>query len=235
MKKKIFILFILLLLTGCKAKYNLKLNFGGNITESGTIYINSSLLGKGEYPSDYHDFLDKVVQDYKLNNIKQKLSFNNDTYFGYDFYKRYRNKDEYANYSSVINVLFNGLTITENDHYVTWNTGNSNKIANFHKPTADVQTVVETIEINISLPYQVVRHNATRVDQETNTYTWVLLSNNTNKGINLEYRDNVLFTNNPAFLLKFVSPYVYIAASLVLIILVAALIIRNKAQYRNRI
>jgi len=235
MKKKILFLLILLLLTGCKANYNLKINFGGNVVETGTIYLNSNLLGKGKYPSEYKEFLNQISNDYYLNNYRKKFSFNKNGYFGYNIYSRYHNVTSYANQSPAIKALFTGLITDKSDHYVVLKTTEENKISNYHNVIGDIQTIVEAIEINISLPYRVVKHNATNVDTNTNTYTWKFYSNTTNKGINLEYRDNELFTYNPVFLLEFVSPYIYITVALAIILLIIISAFRSRARYVDKL
>ncbi len=236
MKKKIFILLILVLLTGCKAKYNLQINFGGNYIETGTVSFNSTLLGKGGYSSKYLEFLSQAGKDYNFSWITKKLPFNNGNYFGYDFYQRYPNASRYSNQSPALKAIFNSLSIEEEDNYVKLHTRGFNATSSYHKPSGDFPTTVEGIEINVALPYKVVKHNATSVDANTNTYTWTFNSSTPDtKGIILEYRSNELYTKNPAYLFKFVSPYIYITAILIIVILFVASSIKTRARFRNRI
>ena len=235
MKRKLIILFILLLLTGCKAKYNLQINFGGNVIESGKIYFDSSLLGKGEYPSNSNDFLKKMGTDYRFSWIKKKLPFKENSYFGYNFYQRYHNGISYANQSPAIKVLFNKLSVTEDNHHVKWSTEGTNKISDYHHLNNDVSTNVEVIEISISLPFKVINNNANVINKDTNTYTWRFYPNIENKNIVLEYLDNELFTYNPAYLFNYVSIYVYIMLFLLIIVLIVAVALKSKADGRNRL
>ena len=236
MNKKIIILLFLLLLTGCKARYNLQINFGGNYVETGTVSFNSSLLGKGGYSSKDSEFLNQLGKKYNFNWITKKLRFNNGNYFGYDFYQRYRNVSSYSNQSPALKSIFNSVSIDDNNHYVKLNTRGFNNTSKYHNPTSDFPTIVEGIEVNITLPYKVVRNNANSVNTETNTYTWIFNSSTPDtKGINLEYQDNVLYTYNPVYLFKFVSPYVYISILLILIALIVISSVRTKARFRNRI
>ena len=73
MKKKIFILLLLLLLTGCKANYNLQFNFGGSVIESGKVYFDSSLKGKNGYSTNTNDFLVQILQENDASNYKTKI------------------------------------------------------------------------------------------------------------------------------------------------------------------
>ena len=224
------------MLTGCKAKYNLQINFGGNFVETGTVYFNSNLLGKGDFPTNRGDFLDKLVEKYDFEWINKKVSFDEGNYFGYKFYHRYPNAGAYGGRSPALKTIFNSISVEENNHYVKLNSLGYNNTSSYHQPTADVPTTIEEIEINISLPYRVVKHNASYVDADTNTYTWTFNSQTPNTtSINLEYRNNELYTYNPAYLLKFVSPYVYIALILIIVILVIAANARTKSRLRNRI
>ena len=199
MKKKIFILFVLVLLTGCKAKYNLQINFGGNFIETGTIYFNNSLLGKGEFPSEKKEFLKYLGTKYNYNWINKKLPFSNNTYFGYDYYQRYIDVYTYSSQSPSLKALFGGMSVDSDNHHVKLRIG-GNKISEYNKPFGDIQMVVEGIEVSVSLPYKVVTSNATSTNKDTNTYTWTFNANSSSSaGIVLEYIDNEvnehLFTN----------------------------------------
>ena len=88
----------------------------------------------------------------------------------------------------------------------------------------------------MSLPYKVTKHNANSVDTNSNTYTWFFNSATpSDKGINLEYMDNEVYTYNPLYLFKFVSPYIYISILLVIIILIVIGSVRTRSRFRNRI
>ena len=234
MKKKIFILLILLLLTGCKAQYNLQINFGGNVIETSNIYLNSNLVGRGGYSSDRKEFLDQVAENYKFYVLKKKLKFDEGGYLGYKTYQRYRNLELFADRSPAISNLYDGLSVTESDNLVVIKSVGSNKISEYHNLTGDIPSVVEKVEISISLPYKVVRNNANHVDADTNTYTWDFSADKFGE-IDLEYLSNELFTTNPTYLFRFVSPYIYITAGLILIVLIVFLSVKNKFRLANKI
>lgn len=232
--KKTLILIFLLLLTGCKAKYDLKLNFDGTIAESGTIYINSNLLGKNGYPAETDEFLKQVASEYGFSNYRSKRSFNDSNYFGYHFSHKYSNINYYLSQSPAIKNLFGRLSVEEKEHYVIFKTSGGNKISTYHDLKKDTPTVVENISISITLPYKVVKHNATRVDNSTNTYTWIF--NGTSNGdIDLEYRDNEIYTIDILNLFKFISWYIYAIVLLVIVGLIVYFNARNQSKFRNRI
>ena len=235
MWKKLFILLVLLFLTGCKANYNLQINFSGNYVESGTIYFNKDLLGKGNFPSDEKEFLKEIGQQYRFDWLKSKKYFSVGNYFGYEFSHVYKNYNNYSHNSPVFRNIFGGLSIVENDHYVKMNTAN-NYISNFQNKSGDISTIVEGVEISITLPYKVVDHNANSVNAETNTYKWILNGNSSNdKNIKLSYRDNELYTYNPIYLVRFVEIQIWIFISLVVLLLIVLASIKAKSRSVNKI
>ena len=234
MKKKIFVLVALLLLTGCKAKYDLQINFGGNVIETSSIYLNNSMVGRNGYSTNKDEFLDQIAEKYEFNLMNKKLKFKEEYYLGYNTYQRYNSVITYAKNSPAIEVLYDNLSVTEDNDKVTIKTVGNNKIQEYNNSTSDSLTTVETIEINISLPYKVTKCNASRINKDTNTYTWVF-NGNSRGGIELEYRTDEWFTTNLLYLMKFVSIYVYISIFLVLTLLIIFLVARNKARRVNKI
>lgn len=235
MKKKIWILLLVLLLTGCKADYNLKINFGGNVIESGSIYIDSNLLGKGNNSSDYKEYLTQILKKYGADVYRTKIKFKSGNYIGFHFYHRYTNLNGYINQTPVTNILYNNILSENNDGYVTIRSSEQSKIAEYHNLISDIPTNVEGIKVSISLPYKVVKHNATNIDAVNNKYTWILMSGMANDNIILDYRDTELYTTNPLYLARFVSPYVYISIGLIVVVLIMTAIIKNKLNYTNKL
>lgn len=235
MKKKILILLLILLLTGCKADYNLKINFGGNVVESGSIYIDSNLLGKGTNPSNYDEYLNQQLKKYGAEVYRTKIKFKSGNYMGFHFYHRYNNVSGYADQTFVTNILYDYIRSENNNGYVTLHSAEKSKLSEFHNLTSDIPTRVEGIEVSISLPYKVVKNNATRVDLDNNEYTWTLTPGMASDNIILEYRENQLYTTNPLYLARFVSVYVYIFIGLILLTLIAIAIIRSKLSYMNKL
>lgn len=235
MKKKILFLFLVLLLTGCKADYNLKINLGGNVIESGSIYIESSLLGKGNNSSDYNVFLEDLLKKSGADVYRTTMKIKKSNYVGVLFYHRYNSLSGYTNLTPAIRLLYDSVYDTNTNGYVQIHSSDKSKISEYHNPTSDVPSRVEGFEISISLPYKVVKNNATKVDSVNNTYTWVLLPGMSNDNIILEYRENEFYTTNPLYLARFVDLYIYIAIALVLIILLVIAMIKSKLPYVNKL
>lgn len=232
MKKKIFILLLLLLLTGCKANYNLQFNFGGSVIESGKVYFDSSLKGKNGYSTNTDDFLAQILKDNNASNYKTKIKFESGNYVGYSFYHRYRGINYYNGNSPLLKSLYGYLNVTNTDGYVKIEANNSN-LANYNNPTSDNPTRVESIELTISLPYKVIKNNATRVNASKNEYTWYLTPGG-NDYINLEYRTTSLYSNNPLDLMRFVNIYIYIFIVLLIVAISFGVYFRNRAMMRDK-
>ena len=234
MKKKIFILLALILLTGCKAKYNLQINFGGNVIETSNVYLNNSLVGRNGYSSNKDEFLDEIAEKYNFNMMPKKMKFKEGNYLGYKTYRRYNNISIFSRTSPAIAILYDSLSVTEENNRVIIKTIGDSKIPEYHNPSSDNFTAVEAIEINITLPYKVTKVNTARIDTETNTFTWVF-NGNSREGINLEYRTDEWYTTNPLYLMKFVSIYVYISIFLILTLIIIILVVQSKFRSVNKI
>ena len=232
--KKTLLLFIILLLTGCRAQYNLKLNFNGTVIEDGSVYINTNLLGKEGYSNDAKEFLDEIASQNNFSNYISKKKIIESDYVGYSFSHKYKDIKFYSNNSPVVRTLFGGLSVKTIDHYTILKTYGRNKMSDYHNLKKDTPTIVENISVSITLPYRVVKHNATRVDTTSNTYTWVF-NGNTCYDIDLEYRDNELYSMDLLNLLKFVGWYVYVTIALVIAGLIVILKIKSLSNIRNKI
>lgn len=235
MKKKLLILLLLLLLTGCKANYNLKINFGGNVIENGSIYLDSNLLGKGGNSADYKEYLDNLLREKKASIYRNKIMVKKSNYIGILFYHRYRTFNNYITETPATKLLYDYINQTNIDGYVKINSSSRSKINDYHNITGDLPTHVDGFEISISLPYKVIKTNATKINSETNTYTWLLTPGLADDSINLEYRESELYTNNPLYLMRFVNIYIYITGAMVIILLIISLIIKNKFRRINRL
>ena len=235
MKKKILFLLILILLTGCKADYNLKINLGGNVIESGSIYIDAALLGKGDNSSDYKVFLDELLEKYGASAYRTKFKFKQTNYVGVRFNHRYTSISGYTNQTPAIPLLYNFVSDQNEEGHVKINSASKSKIGEYHNLIGDIPTRVEGIEVSITLPYKVTKHNAARVDSLNNEYIWILTPGMANDQIVLEYNENQLYSNNPLDLLRFVDIYIYIMIALVLIIAIGIAMIKSKITYMNRL
>lgn len=182
--KKILILFVLLfLITGCEATYNLSINnlglneelLVGTDTSSEVIetYDGNSLVNllnkyNNDYISVYYDDTNPYykVDNYQTNNI-----------YGLKLNHNFRITDYYR--SSMVKKAFKEFNIAVNNDIITMKT--SDKCLLF-----DEYANLNTLQINITLDYDIIYSNADYVSG--NVYTWnINRENYKSHGISIIY------------------------------------------------
>lgn len=183
MKKKLFILIILLLsLTGCKVEYKLNLDNKLNLDENIEL-ISTSEEDKEKFDSfdlyipidknvPYIAFQEKIEETeyYKTKKNSSKITFKN-SYSNQDY-------EKYIN-SYIANSAYDYVSITSinNEDLVL---SSSKKFYLFDKFEN-----LEEVKITISTTYKVIEHNADEVNNHD--YKWIINKENAdNKGIFLE-------------------------------------------------
>lgn len=179
MKKMTFIILSLMLLTGCTASYNLRVdndNFSENINSSFN-YKNlsieelSTLSSFDHYDTDafYKDSDEKLNKSITYDGNKANININ------YDY-----TKDNFDN-SYLINNCFDGHVFLYDDNYYY-----IELIGDFSCQYAS------SIDINIITDYMVVDTNAVK---KKNKYTWTLTDDN-NKDVNMYIKINKHIAND---------------------------------------
>lgn len=220
MKKKIFILFIIVMLsTGCSVNYNIIVDKNFNITEKMDIVEkNSSFDIQYDNPKagveDIFQNIDKSlkykIDDYKINrginsiNFNIKNNYSDETEYNNSIILKnlngkveiYKNTDSNKN-TSVFQVMIN---------YDFFDLINTNKYSNIG---------IDDMNVNITFPYKVVSSNADFVKE--NVYTWNIKKNIKSRSFYIEYNENELQKKG--------INIVWIIVILVLIVLVFLIII----------
>ena len=197
--KKILILLVCLLLTGCNVTYNV------NITDELKITEEAIIRGDEELYSAYfrtsrnkvlNEFLDIYGDTLRENNYEYNLIKGENPYV--NLKHSYNNINEYLNSSKLFNGYFDRI-----DYKVD---GNKIKIETigFHYNIADdpERFYVNNVDIAINLPFKVINHNATMVDENTNTYYYNLSSKAENFKIMLEFDSSTKFNPNMKTIIK---------------------------------
>lgn len=171
MKKIVFLLLSIILITGCSVKYNLTIN------EDLTIEETAKLTGTNEFFANYYKTTKKNVIKTMLETYQDTLSEN-----GYD-YKLIEDKTPYVNVTKKHNSIgdFSKNSVLFNDYFdevkYTEN-GNIKKLEtvgfNPNNPDNPERFDIKELEIVITCPYKVNNHNAQKVNAGTNTYYYAL-------------------------------------------------------------
>lgn len=219
MKKKILILLIPFLLTGC-ASVNYELDIDKNINVSEKVKITAT----SDFFNIYYKNLpitivkefynDSDIQN-KLNNnnYKHEINQKNTKYPEVIVSKEYKSLEEYSQNTIFKNQVFENVIITTNDNLITLQT------VNFKKYTTDDDSdsyPVSKLAISIKSPYVVVENNADKHDKKTNAYIWLVDSSTENKEIKITFDKNKIYIYN---IIMYISLFVIILIILTMIII----------------
>lgn len=219
MKKKILILLIPFLLTGC-ASVNYELNIDKNINVSEKVKITAT----SDFFNIYYKNLpitivkefynDSEIQN-KLNknNYKHEINQENTKYPEVIVSKEYKSLEEYSQNTIFKNQAFENVIITTNDNLITLQT------VNFKKYTTDNDSdsyPISKLVISIKSPYVVVENNADKHDKKTNAYIWLVDSSTENKEIKITFDKNKIYIYN---IIMYISLFVIILIILTMIII----------------
>ena len=164
MKKIILLILLVLLLTGCKATYNI--SFDKNINESIKIYTSNTNI--------------ETANKETVNKVSEEL-YNFE--YGYEYYKKekyyegnntgynYTNKFDYEDYNmyTELQKCYDDFNYSNDDNTVSLST--SEQFTCF-----DYYPEIEEVTINMTSQYNITSSNADKVDG--NTYTWIINKDN---------------------------------------------------------
>lgn len=185
--KYLCLIFSCFLFTGCTAEYNLNILDNFTITENISIsdgetkYSPSNMISSVE--NDYGTFYDiyplgdgYYCVDESCKNIVYAYGFAaNRTY----------EKLNLISSSSVINEYFGTVSITNNGNIYTLTATPGNQLVALLTDVNYVKAALDTLEVNVSVPYKVTSHNADNV--QSNIYTWKYNAKNSTKKIELSF------------------------------------------------
>ena len=225
--KKITILMILLLLTGC-AKVEYKLNISKKINVTEELFIT----GTDEYFKLFYMNLPKTIveETYNSENIEllksngyfTQIVYNRGRYPEVNIRKKYNNLDEYATKTLFKGQAFEDVLVKTNDNLVTIKT---EKFIPYIEDQTDSGFPISNLSINIKLPFVVTKSNADKVDKSTNTYTWKIDEKTENKEINITFDKNKIYIYNISW---------YISLVIIIILAIIATIYIIKTIKKNK-
>ena len=212
MKKKILILLIILLLTGCKATYNI--NFDDNkIYDEIEIYENSSTINTAN--KEQEEEINSLILDWENGyDHYQRELYATDKITGYKYTYDF-NYDEYDAMSQ-LRKCYDDFDFTYNSNNIKLTTSNEFLCGTYYP-------ITEEIIINITSKYKITS-NAD--ENENNKHTWIINKNNyKNHPIELTINKNIDYEDiSKEHKLSFKQIFVYI----IFISLIVILIIRKR-------
>ena len=173
--KKIFIFFVILLLTGCNVQYDLTITNKEEVREKFYVFIDNNTIDNSNMSKD--EYLDYYSNLYLQNSGYENYKV--DTKKGKDISsfivtRNYENLNDYITSVSFKNMFYNA-TIERIGNYTSFETSKNQfleSIKNNEIVSEDMKK--NTYTINIKFYNQVVNHNADEVDEKNNIYTWIV-------------------------------------------------------------
>ncbi len=195
MKKIFILLFGILLLTGCSANYNLTVDQSLSVRENIDIIgddrfkMNSSYTIDTMYDTILNTYSNNIDKN-KINNVEKYLNNNN---LSVKINNNYSNLDELSKSYYASLIYSNNFKINTNENIITLSSDNiMNNLWIFMTDMED-DPLIKNLNINIKVPYIVTNHNADKVDEKNNTYTWEYNFQTTNKIINISFDKNNIY------------------------------------------
>lgn len=180
MKKLIILVIALLFLSGCEIKYDLVITDKEEIKENIYVYIPNENIA--EYNMSVPEFLDYYSNVYLENEGYENFEVTSKEGKNVSYIKATRNYsslDEYKNSYSFKN-LFNTAVIERVGNYVSFTTSENMFLQSIkNNELVEMSEADKTYEINIKFYNEVANHNADKVDEKNNIYTWNINKNTT--------------------------------------------------------
>lgn len=185
MKKiKLLLIFgLTFILSGCTVDYNVTINNDLSMSEEAIVKIEESFFDdymfytKAEtynaVMSRNLSFLNELNYDYKHSDDYLTTTFNNN----------YNKLTDYINNNTIYQQFFENLEYTDENNIITIKSSGE-----FYQYTEDnaEKFLIEDIDINVKIPFDVISSNADRVDSVNDIYTWTITKDDMDKEFFLE-------------------------------------------------
>lgn len=190
--KILFIMLLLVLLSGCSANYNLDINTDG-IVETVTLSEDSSVILT--YSTSVEEYVDKELSSVKTEGTYSNYSLTTRSENGKGIgegIRKYSNLDNLKNNSIILSEMFENILIKEENNIVTITMVPKDEFEYFEDNFL-YTALLEDLSINIKVPYRVLTNNADYV--KDNVLTWNMKQDEDLKTINLSYNNTKIITD----------------------------------------
>ena len=180
MKKIVFGVLLLLILTGCDVQYDLVVTNKEKITETITVSVDNQIIENNSMTIDeYLDYYSSLYENnpgYAGINIDTKKG---DTYSSFIAKNEYSSLDDYIT-SYTFKNMFNSATIERVGSYISFTTKKNVYLENIkNDQLVSEQSKYDSFKISIKFYNKLANHNADEVDEKNNIYSWNIDENST--------------------------------------------------------
>lgn len=173
--KKIILLIVLLLVTGCSGEYDLTITEDKKVKEEFVISVSNLEIEKTNYTVD--EYLDHYSYIYSSSDNFKDFEITTKKSSPYSYFKVKRNYKDLEEYikSNSFKSMFISAEIQDTGKYLSFTTSRNDYIYNLKNDMLiSDEKRYESFEINIKFYNEVVGHNADKVDKSNNVYTWYI-------------------------------------------------------------
>ena len=233
MKKKLLILIIPFLLTGCASvNYDLEINSDLEIEEI------VSITGTTEYFNNFYKNLpitivrefyedEETMKPLKDNNYSYELVTENVNYPTLVARKTYSSLSEYTNNTVFKGQSFENIVTSVDGDLVTIQTVN---FLPYLEDEDNARYSISNVDFTIKLPFVATENNADSYDPKTNTYTWTINKDTKEKQITLTFDKTRTYVYNLAMYIS-----IFILCLLVAILIFVGVKMVKKNKINNKI
>jgi len=213
MKKILLLIGCIFLITGCKVEYNLEINNDLTVSEE-VLMTGTDDFFDIYYKSSRLNVVNMMFSDYE----KKKLSENGYKYEIVDgttpyvlTKKNYNNVSDFKNKTIFVEQYFDDISVLENEGIITLQTEGFYRI----EPENPNRYDIASLTIKIKCAYEVLEHNASDYDKNSNTYTWYIGRDTSDFSLNLKYDTNKVFSSSNNDLMLIVGTIIVMGLTLV--------------------
>ena len=236
MKKIIFCILLLLILTGCDVQYDLVITNNEKIRETIYVYVDNQIIENNSMSID--EYLDYYSNLYMNNPGYQGIEIDTkkgDTSSYFIAKNEYNSLDDYIS-SYTFKNMFNSATIERVGNYVSFTTSQNAYLESIkNDQLISEQAKYDSFKISIKFYNKLANHNADEVDEKNNIYSWNISEESTKDYIYFkigpEIRYDVMikdFFQNNILLIS-------ILGSILILIIIAVLYVIIKIRKNNEI
>lgn len=208
--KKIILLIFAMLLTGCSAKANIKLNEDGTVIEKVGIYEFSNLIDTEGL--SMKDYVDSLIDSYDYNSEIRNYDYHvnkEDDLLGVVFERKYDDLCSYISQSYFVNDFISEVNCDKKNGVY-----NINGIVNYFNCGDDCFELppLDSAILTINANKKLLSDDADNIS--SNSYVWEFNSNKKNKSINLkvaeEFQGLKKITNKYIIIISGIAVFIFI-------------------------
>lgn len=224
-KKILLILLFLIFTTGCQVTTNITIN------KDLTVLEELKLTGTAEFFNNRYKTMPINVLKNVLKSEDRESILKENGYFyevikpkGYPYTyvsKKYSSLNEFASNTIFKNQYFEDLNVEYNNNLITLKSKNFIPYEDGDLERYDIKSFT----LNIKLPYVVKEHNADSYNKKTNTYSWNIKSETSDKDINITFDKNQKYVYNIAM---YISIIILCLIGIIIFFIIRKTILKHK-------